>query len=56
MKPRHYALLIFAAIIAPLALYFTGHARAAGAVLLLTFVLEVVASVTTGKQGNDTER
>ncbi|MBB6563608.1 hypothetical protein HNP48_006332 [Acidovorax soli] len=55
MKPRHYALLIFAAILAPPALYFSGHAMAAGAVLLLTFVLEVIASVTTGKQGNDTE-
>ncbi|EJE54689.1 hypothetical protein PMI14_00406 [Acidovorax sp. CF316] len=56
MKPRHYALLIIAGILIPLALYFTGHAMAAGAVLLLAFVVEVIVSAMTGKQGNDTER
>lgn len=56
MKLWHYALWIAIGILVPLALFFTGHAMAAGAVLLLTFVAEMLASTITGKQGNDTER
>lgn len=56
MKTWHYVLWIAVGVLAPLALYFTGHAMAAGAVLLLTFVAEVLFSAITGKQGNDTER
>lgn len=54
MKPRHWFFLIAGALV-PIALYFAGHAEAAGVVLVLALVAEVVVSAITGKKGNDTE-
>jgi len=55
VKPIHYFLLA-GGVFVPVALWFAGHEGAAGFVLLLTFVGEVIFSVTTGKKGNDTQR
>ncbi len=55
MKPRH-CISLMAGTLVPIALYFAGHARAAGVVLVLALVVEVIASAITGKKGNATER
>ncbi|MES2612052.1 MAG: hypothetical protein V4679_17505 [Pseudomonadota bacterium] len=54
MKPIHYCSFAGGVLI-PLALCFAGQSGAAGVVLVLTFVIEVVFSAITGKKGNDTE-
>lgn len=54
MKARLY--ISVAGTLIAIVLYFAGNAWAAGGVLLLSLVLELVVSIITGKKGNDTER
>ena len=54
LKPMHYFSL--AGVLVPLVLYVAGHAEAAGVVIVLALVIEVVVSAITGKKGNATER
>lgn len=54
MKPTHY--LLIAGVLVPLTLFFAGQPEAAGVVLVLCLVVEIVVSAITGKKGNDTER
>ncbi len=50
----HYFSL--AGVLVPLVLYVAGLAEAAGVVIVLALVIEVVVSAITGKKGNATER
>ncbi|MFN9470395.1 hypothetical protein [Acidovorax sp.] len=54
MKPMHY--LSAAGILVTLGLYVAGQPEAAGVVLVLALVVEVIVSAVTGKKGNDSER
>lgn len=54
LKPMHYFSL--AGVLVPLVLYVAGHAEAAGVVIVLALVIEVLVSAITGKKGNATER
>ncbi len=54
MKPTHYPLI--AGALVPLALFVAGQPEAAGVVLFLCLVVEMIVSAVTGKKGNDTER
>lgn len=54
MKPTHYPLIAGALVL--LALFVAGQPEAAGVVLFLCLVVEMIVSAVTGKKGNDTER
>ena len=54
MKPFH--VVSIGSVIASVALFVAGFKGMAGFALVLSTVVELVGSVVTGKQGNDTER
>lgn len=54
MKPKHYPLI--AGVLVPLALLLAGQPEAAGVVLFLCLVVEMIVSAITSKKGNDTGR
>jgi len=53
MKPFHYVAV--ACAIASWALFMINAAEIAGITLVLGTVVEIIGSMITGKQGNDTE-
>ena len=53
MKPFHY--VAAASAIASVALFMMNAAETAGIALVLGTVVEILGSMITGKQGNDTE-
>ena len=54
MKPFH--VVSIGSVIASVALLVAGFEGMAGFALVISTVVELVGSVVTGKQGNDTER
>ena len=54
MKPCH--VVSIGSVIASVALFVAGFEGMAGFALVFSTVVELVGSVVTGKQGNDTER
>ena len=54
IRPFYY--VVFACVVAAVALAIAGHSGAAGFALMLGTGIEIIGAMVTGKQGNDTER